>query len=956
MSSRDVQSARMKTKVIACGVFERELDQLCSEAPERFQVVMMDAGLHARPKELKARLQAGIDETDACVFDRIVVLYGLCGRGAIGILARDIPLVFPRIHDCIALFLGSADEYWRQFRACPATFYMTPGWFEKKAHPDGYKITRMQNKWTPEGDPQYGEWSEHYGPENATFIVEFFQSWRKNYQRIALINNGLGDVDRYRQYVQALAEVSGWRFEELPGEMEFMDVLVHGGYDEKRFLVVPPHHMVIATNDTRIFTSVPADPSEEDVLSATRALSGVQVGRFVFDDAAGPGPRAIQKGVGLGIDAGGTYTDAVLMDFETMRVVCKAKAPTTPHDYSVGIEGAVSRMAPEVLARVSLVSLSTTLATNAIVENRGAHVGLILMPIDEKALGQIRTRPVRIVPGKMTITGEQLEPVDPAAVETAVQQMLAEGVEAFAVSGYGGVHNPVHEKQVKEIIERLADVPVVCGHELSGKLNFIRRAHTAVLNARLIPIIDELLQAVEQVLKRYHVKAPIFIVRGDATLVEMSAARERAIETILSGPAASAIGARFLTGADDLIAVDVGGTTTDVAIVEGGRVAVCDAGAVVGPWQTSVSAADIQTTGLGGDSYVRCYDGGLKLSVGPERVTPLSFLAMKHAHVTEELAELADRARFDMISPQAIEFFELIRPRPGLQLQDREAPLLDALRRQPLSRNRLAPKVGALAIELLPTARLEQLGIIRRCAFTPTDMLHVMGDFNAYNTDAAQLAVKILAGYAGRKEDEFLQWVRDSVLKKLAYEIVRREMTADFGDPDQEKNPMLRALLNELVASRMSERAAFSIRFDEHRPVVGIGAPAGAFLPDAGRLLAARVLVPEHAEVANAVGAVTGNVVVRESVSIRPDESGSFIMMSPLGRKEFGHLREAQREATQHLVYYLRRKAVEYGTDQQEVVVKVGERTGQLNDGSRQFLELVVEGVLEGPPRVAATV
>ncbi len=939
-------------KVIACGVFERELEALRDGGKEDFVVELLDAGLHSQPKELKVRLQAAIDGTDSERFKQIAILYGLCGRGAIGLVSRDIPIVLPRVHDCIALFLGDPEEYRRQFKTYPGTFYITPGWFEKKAHPDQYRARVLEKDGCACQDPNFEEWSGKYGRDNALFIADFFQSWRKNYKRVALINNGLGEVEKYRQYVRMLSEVSGWRCEELNGAIEFIRTVVFGPYDDARLLMVPPHHLVIATNDRRIFTAVPAHPSEEDLLNAHRVMAGVHAGKFVVGGPGAEREKRPDSGLGLGIDAGGTYTDAVLINLETGAVVSKAKAPTTHHELAIGVEEAVGKLSRERLEEVKLVSLSTTLATNAIVEDRGAHVGLLLMPLDKGIAEEINVRPVKVVKGRMTVDGEELEPVDREEVKKAVRDMLAGGAEAFAVSGYGGVHNPDHEKTVKDIIHTLADVPVVCGHELSSKLNFIRRAYTAVLNARLMPVVDDLLRSVENVLKRFHIHAPVYIVRGDGSLIETSAARERAIETILSGPAASAIGAKVLTGKDDLIALDMGGTTTDVAIVSKGSVSVCRDGAVVGPWQTSVSAAEILTTGLGGDSYVQLLEGGAKVVIGPQRVIPLSFLAVKNPFVSEELAELADSARYESVSPLSIEYFELVGLRPGIQLSEREKRVIDALEKGPVSRRNLAAGIGALAMELVPTGRLEQLGVIRRSAFTPTDALHVLGTFREYDAGAALSSAGVLAGFTKLGIETFVEQVREEVVKRLAFEIMRREISLKYGDPAKEDHPMLRKILEEMVSYGKDNNCR--IQFREYRTVVGIGAPVGSFLPEAGKLLDAEVIVPPHAEVANAVGAIMGKVVVREIISIRPDEVGSFIMMSPLGRKEYGHLSDAQQEATDYLVAYLRKKALEFGTEEKKVEVMVTEKSGLLSDGSRQFLELMVEGSLQGLPRAAA--
>jgi len=150
-------------KVVACGVFERELSALKEEGTCPLDIELLDAGLHSRPKELKVRLQDAIDRCEAGKYERISILYGLCGRGVIGLLTRATPVGLPRVHDCISLFLGSSQEYRQQFKAWPGTFYMTPGWFEKKAHPDQYRAASLRKEWCECDDPNYTEWSEKFG-------------------------------------------------------------------------------------------------------------------------------------------------------------------------------------------------------------------------------------------------------------------------------------------------------------------------------------------------------------------------------------------------------------------------------------------------------------------------------------------------------------------------------------------------------------------------------------------------------------------------------------------------------------------------------------------------------------------------------------------------------------------------------------------------------------------------
>jgi N-methylhydantoinase A/oxoprolinase/acetone carboxylase beta subunit len=925
-------------KLLACGVFERELAALREVCATPFDVEVLDAGLHSRPDQLHDALQAAIDA--AAGHERIGLLYGLCGKGAAGLVARDVPLVIPRSHDCVALFLGSADAYREQFRAVPGTLYLTPGWFEKKVHPDSLRLHSMAGAWHAGQHPKFSEWRASYGDENAAMIVAFLEAWRDNYERICLINNGLGEVPRYRDYASDLAAASGWRFEELVGRLEWLRMLVDGPHSPASFLTVPPGHRVVATHDARVFAAVAAG-------AAGQPDGEARPGRYVFA-AAQQTPQ--RRGLGLGIDAGGTYTDAALLDFGSGEVVDKAKAPTTHRDLTVGVADVLSRLDPARLRRVQLVSLSTTLATNALVEHRGAPVGLLLMPPTDGLPEQISARPVRVLRGRLTIDGRERAPVDEAEVRAAAAELLAAGVAAFAVSGYGAVHNPVHEQQVKAIIEESARLPVVCGHELSGKLDFVRRAHTAVLNARLMPVIGELLDAVEAMLHAHGVAAPLFVVRGDGSLTKVATARERPIETILSGPAASVEGARFLVDERDLVVVDVGGTTTDVAAVSNGRVPICDEGATVGPWRTSVRAAEIMTSGLGGDSHVQLTEGGLQMQVGPGRVEPLSLVALRHPHLKAELRRAAHDALREPQSPLTIECFVLAGTRPAVALSAKEERLLAALEDGPRSRRELAHELGALALQILPTKRLEELGAIRRCAFTPSDALHVLDRFSGYDGEAALWGATVLASFARRQVRELAHWVVETFCERVARTVLRRELSLALGDPETESGAVLDALVQEMLTGRKQPRATFDLRFTAKRTIVGLGAPAEAFVPAAAALLGGRAVVPPHAEVANAVGAVAGRVTIRETLHIQPDTGGGYLLLGTLGRREYGSLTDAQDSATRLLVEHLRGAASRFGTTSRDVVVEVSERRGKLADGGEQFLELVVEGVLEGAP------
>lgn len=321
----------------------------------------------------------------------------------------------------------------------------------------------------------------------------------------------------------------------------------------------------------------------------------------------------------LGIDTGGTYTDGVIVERETGRVLQTAKALTTQDELTVGMENCMRALPFDQWEQIGMVGLSTTLATNAIVEKKGCRVGLLLLGARPK--GSLPAEECIELGARVDIRGGVRERLDETELHAALLHLRGR-CDAVAVSGYASVRNPEQEKQAACAAETLLGVPVVCGHELTGKLGFYERTVTAVLNARLIPVIQKLITTVHWVMNRFAINAPVMIVRGDGSLMRADYAMERPVETVLSGPAASVIGARFLSGRQDCAVVDMGGTTTDVACLRGGVCEISDEGAILAGWKTRVRALQICTFGLGGDSRI-AVDADGTVKIGPERIVPL---------------------------------------------------------------------------------------------------------------------------------------------------------------------------------------------------------------------------------------------------------------------------------------------------------------------------------------------
>ncbi|MFA6506440.1 MAG: hydantoinase/oxoprolinase family protein [Treponemataceae bacterium] len=601
---------------------------------------------------------------------------------------------------------------------------------------------------------------------------------------------------------------------------------------------------------------------------------------------------------GLGIDAGGTYTDAVIIDFSSQRILAKSKALTTKYDLSVGIAKALDSLQRDQLKRVSLVSLSTTLATNAIVEGMGNLVGAVLMGFDKYDLAKIAHKPVRSIRGRTDIEGKEIEPLDEGALRNAVRELEDnESVAAYAVSGMVAVKNPAQEIRAKAIIAEITDKPVVCGHEISMQLDTIKRTNTAILNARLLPIISELIDHVKKVIVAHGVHSPLMIVRGDGTLMTETTARRHPVETILSGPAASVCGALFLTSVSDGLVIDIGGTTSDIALIIDGKPAVATSGVSVGAWSTNVRAVDIDTLGLAGDSAVSV-SRTHHLSLGPRRALPLAVLGSDSPSVLDELDRLWDlrEKRTSLIQP--VEFFVKVKEGGAVPLSETEAKTLSVLSEGPLSRDRLGDRLGVVDPSMVPTARMETLGLIQRSTLTPTDILHIRGSFLRWNAEASRRGLRFYSYVLGLDEERVAELILETFTQKTVLHLMRRILRHPRGGHDHYDDRLIDLILSG------KDKLGFSTRLSYAYPLIGIGAPAYALAPAVAQRFGAELTIPEHAEVANAVGAITGLRTVSVEVVVLPSGPG-FLVHSPVERREFSQRVSAQTWAKAHAMELL---------------------------------------------------
>jgi hypothetical protein len=251
----------MRILLIGCAVLLRELSDAIVHSPHLIDAQSLPAGLHdTGAKTMRQRIQEGIDGAEGKRYDAIALGYALCGTGLVGVRARSIPLVLPRGHDCITLLMGSRDKYTEYFNANPGVYFRSTGWVERDdelvEQAAGIGLTAdLQGL------------IEKYGEDAGRYLYDEMMSYRRNYSKLTFINTGLETDESFKQCARAEANEKGWQFEEFEGSVSLFRRLLSGDW-ESDFLVVPPGHRILATNDDRIVAAIAADQATNGGLAS----------------------------------------------------------------------------------------------------------------------------------------------------------------------------------------------------------------------------------------------------------------------------------------------------------------------------------------------------------------------------------------------------------------------------------------------------------------------------------------------------------------------------------------------------------------------------------------------------------------------------------------------------------------------------------------------------------------
>ncbi|MBN1343625.1 MAG: DUF1638 domain-containing protein [Phycisphaerae bacterium] len=244
-------SSPKRYALIACEIVFREVCRLAADSRNIVDPIFMRKGLHdVDTKDMAAELQGKVDSVDASRYEAILLAYGRCNDGLAGVRAGAIPLVIPRAHDCITLFLGSKERYREYFDGHPGTYFRTSGWIERDFANEAGGVMRKLGL-----DRTREEYVAEYGQENADYIMQMIGGWEENYSRLAFIDTGVAEALAYAERTRREADEKGWAFDHVRGDLGLLGELLEGPWDPDRFVVVPPGQAIAVRNDELILES-----------------------------------------------------------------------------------------------------------------------------------------------------------------------------------------------------------------------------------------------------------------------------------------------------------------------------------------------------------------------------------------------------------------------------------------------------------------------------------------------------------------------------------------------------------------------------------------------------------------------------------------------------------------------------------------------------------------------------
>lgn len=237
----------MKLKCLSCDALTRAVYWCAAQSPHVVDVELFELGLHRNPVDLRLRLQTRIDAVSGTGYDAIVLGYGLCGKATEGLRARTLPLVIPRAHDCITLFLGSRQRYAVEFERCPGTYWYSQDYLERNT--DAGIALSLGAAGVNDITAEYETYVKKYGRDNAEYLMEVMSAWKQHYQRAVFIDLGISDGTIVEQQARDDAARRGWTYERMAGDLCLMQQLLSGAWTSDMLVIEPGRQITMTCNE-----------------------------------------------------------------------------------------------------------------------------------------------------------------------------------------------------------------------------------------------------------------------------------------------------------------------------------------------------------------------------------------------------------------------------------------------------------------------------------------------------------------------------------------------------------------------------------------------------------------------------------------------------------------------------------------------------------------------------------
>ena len=622
--------------------------------------------------------------------------------------------------------------------------------------------------------------------------------------------------------------------------------------------------------------------------------------------------------IAIGIDTGGTCTDAVVYDMNSREILASGKALTTKSNLEIGIANVLDLLPEELLKKADIFSLSTTLATNTCVENKGCRAKLLIIGTTDEMVRKLNeslrkygiTETSQLIVLDARVENLYSDPYDPDWDELArrVPELFSDCDAVGIVQTFPSYNGGRFEVTAMRLLKEHLTIPVTIAFDITSEVDFLRICASTLLNARLIPLIADFMKAMRNVMDARGLKIPISIVRSDGTLMSEEMARTHPVETLICGPAASVIGGYELTHEENALIVDMGGTTTALALLQNGEPVRVSHGVHIGQYRTAIKGLDARAISLGGDTGIRFKDDELILDSA--RIIPISILASEYENILPDLKKLYESGKKDTRGWH--EFFVLQRDISGKKgYTEYEQKVCEILKEGPLIMQDFLNRADS-SIYHLGTDRLEQEGVVIRSGLTPTDIMVLRGDLDLYDKAAAQELVRFIERALetdGTLPDTAYEMVIRRMYKSIAFFLLKHRYPGSGFIPTPESaDPLLDAFYEQAREDVQNESAGTCAgdkalkgqaktnpspktcaagrdarsmlahpKFTTDVPLIAIGAPTHVFLPDVAKLLGTRAVIPPYAHVANPLGAAACNKAVWYDFRIKAEYDGACL-------------------------------------------------------------------------------